>query len=363
MGRAGGGAPLSSLPRAVWEGATPCGGARGPVAGAAGLACRRVQGGSSGPVDRVVSGAEIPAAASAREQCAIRSAGGGAGPESGVSGSGIESAASGGGHGGDSRVSGVAGGDLRRPVAVCGHLLSGGELAAAGVDTGVFAGAGRSGPLAEERQTQAGVCVSAAGGCPRGALRRGGAGGVAAGGEKRADGGAGVAQSGGVSGRDSGLPQGSRATLSAILLSGDCDRGTVGRLSRGHRHGRVCGPAGPGPVARGGSFLEPEPEALYGAGDLDVPLHLDVVASRHVGPRPARLDRATLGRRNARGDGRQRGPRRVEGAHRGQAPNAGGCGGARQRSGAGTGSGRRYDQRASRQCGNWPRSSTSATGP
>ena len=345
MGRAGGGAPLSSLPRAVREGAPPCGGARGPVAGVAGLACRRVQGGSPGPVDRVVCTAAIPAAASAREQCAIRGAGSGAGPESGVSGSGVESAATGGGHGGDSRVSGVVGGDLRRPVAVCGHLLSGGELAAAGDDPGVFAGVGRSGPLAEERQTQAGVCVSVAGGCPRCAPRRGGAGGVAAGGERRADGGAGVALSGGVSRRDSGLSQGSRATLSVVLLSGDSDRGPAGRLSRGHRHGGVCGPAGPGSVTRGGGVPEPEPEALYGAGDLDVPLHLDVAAARDVGPRAAGLDRATLGRRDARGDGRQGRPRRVQGASGRPAPNAGGCGGARQRPGARTGSGRRYHQR------------------
>ena len=112
-----------------------------------------------------------------------------------------------------------------------------------------------------------------------------------------------------------------------------------------------------------GAFWSPSRKRYTAPAISTFPLHLDVVASRHVGPRPARLDRATLGRRDARGDGRQRGPRRVEGAHRRQAPNAGGCGGARQRSGARTGSGRRYDQRASRQCGNWPRSSTSATGP
>lgn len=65
-----------------------------------------VQGGSSGRVDRVVFGAAIPAAALGREQCAVRGAGSGTGPESGVSGSGIESAESGGGHRGDPRISG-----------------------------------------------------------------------------------------------------------------------------------------------------------------------------------------------------------------------------------------------------------------
>ena len=180
---------------------------------------RGVQGGRPGPVDRVVCKAAIPSAASDRQQCAVRGAGGGTDPESGVSGSGLESAACGGGHGGDPRLSGVAGGDLRGPVAVCGNLLSGGELAAAGDDPGVFAGVGRSGPLAQERSSQAGVCVSVAGGCPRGALRRGGAGRVAVGGETRADDGAGVALSGGVSGRDSRLPQGSRATISVLAIA------------------------------------------------------------------------------------------------------------------------------------------------
>ena len=105
VGHAGGGAPISSLPRAVREGAPVYGGAQVSVAGVAGLACLRSRWefGTSGSV---VFGAAIPAAALGREQCAVRGAGSGTGPESGVSGSGIESAESGGGRRGDPRVSG-----------------------------------------------------------------------------------------------------------------------------------------------------------------------------------------------------------------------------------------------------------------
>ena len=121
-------------------------------------------------------------------------AGGRAGSESGIAGSGAEPAPGGGRHAGAAWLSGAFGGDDGGPVALCGDLLPRQQLAVFGVDAGVFARARRHGALAAARSTEGGVGVSPCQACAlarRCVPTRRNTGGGAGGGESRTDGGGG----------------------------------------------------------------------------------------------------------------------------------------------------------------------------
>ena len=344
LGRAVGEAPLSALPRPVRQVAAARGGAGGDLAGAAGLAGRGVQGGGSRRVDRLVARAAVLAAAPDREQQPVRGAGGGAGCELGVAGAGVEPAAAVAGHARRARVPGGAGGDLRGPVAVRGHVLPGVELACAGAHAGLFARTGRDGALARARPAEGGVRVRdgdgrGGGAAPRRAARR-----VAAGGRGVGAGRARAAQPACLSGGHGGLPQGARPALRAGLLRDDHDRRTAGGLPGGERVRRVRRTAGPGAVGGGGLVLQSEPAALHRAGAVHLPLHPVVAGARRTGPGAGGVDASAQRRGGAGGAGREGRARRLE-AHRRRAPDDGRRGRARHRAGARSGPSGRQDQR------------------
>ena len=100
-------------------------------------------------------------------------------------GAGSEPAAAVARHPGRARVSGAAGGDLRGPVAVRGHVLPGVELASAGAHAGLFARTGRDGALARARPGEGGVRVRDGHGRGGGVAPRRAARGLAGGGRGR----------------------------------------------------------------------------------------------------------------------------------------------------------------------------------
>ena len=163
MGWIGKVSSLSWFPGSVRPVIASCCGAGGEVDCVAGLDGGCVQGRGSGQVDRLVAGAVVCAVASDREQQPFLDAdGAGRGAESGLSDTRAEPASCSAGHACPARFSGGSCGDLRGSVAFFGDLLSGLELAESGLDAGVFAGAGQSGPLAGERSAQGGLRVRTA---------------------------------------------------------------------------------------------------------------------------------------------------------------------------------------------------------
>ena len=136
------------------------------------------------------------------------------------------------GHARGARFPGSAGRDVRRSVALRGHLLPSIELADAGTHARLHAPAGQPGAVARERTTEGGLRVCAGGRCARGAEWHRGTGRVAHRREGGTDAGAAIAQSVRLSGGDSRFPQGARAALQHRLLSDDRDRGAAGWLPR-----------------------------------------------------------------------------------------------------------------------------------
>ena len=182
LGRVGCTPSLSCVPRPVRQGAAPCRGAGRDVACAAGLDGGGVQGRASRCVGRLVTRAAVCPVASDRQQQPFRDADRpGAGSQPGLAGTRPEPAPCGARHACTARLSGGAGRDLRGPVALFGDLLSGVELAQAGLDARLFAGAGRVGALARERATEGGLRVRTSNAGPGGALRHAGTARVAGG--------------------------------------------------------------------------------------------------------------------------------------------------------------------------------------